>query len=87
MDLKSNKIGKMRPEGRPHGIFGGRTSEEVGQAKALELANSASSILARFVPRVGGGLMGYRLFRRPPSMWYESHKYSMVSKYSKYSMA
>ena len=40
MDIKSKRIGKMRPEGRLHGILGSGTSEEAGQAEALELASS-----------------------------------------------
>ena len=35
-----NTNGKLRPRGRPHGIFGGGTSEEAHPAEALELTRS-----------------------------------------------
>ena len=44
----SNKIGKMRPEGRPDCTFGGGTSEETDPAVALELQVDVCS--ARFAP-------------------------------------
>ena len=40
MDLKSNKIGKLRPEGRPPSVLRTGPAECADLAEALELARS-----------------------------------------------
>ena len=39
MELKPNKIGKLRPEGRPLAIVGAGLAEFADLAEALELAS------------------------------------------------
>ena len=59
----------MRPEGRLACIFGSGTSEKAGRAEALELASSPvrrDQFSTFRTLEVGGGSMGYHLFRRPP---------------------
>ena len=55
---KIKQIGKMKPESRLHGIFGGRTSEEAGQAEALELASSQMFVQHASHPRGGRRIYG-----------------------------
>ena len=52
---KSEKIGNLRPEGRPAGILGRGPAECAGPAEALELVKTLTVHLARLDPRNGGG--------------------------------
>ena len=69
MNQKRATMRKMRPKGRLHAIFGGGTSEEAAQVEALSLQVRRDQSSTLRTPEGRGGMMGYRLLRRPAIIW------------------